>query len=106
MKTCKAVVFLLGMMIWLGQVNAADKGEQIYKQACFVCHTTGVAGAPKLGDVADWKARIAQGEKVLIEHAIKGYQGKKGIMPPKGGRTDISDENVAAAVSYMIKKSK
>ncbi|MCA1853429.1 MAG: c-type cytochrome [Beggiatoa sp.] len=79
-----------------------DKGKTVYDTACVVCHQTGVGGAPKIGDKAAWGDRIKQGEGTLAEHAIKGFQGKAGMMPPKGGRTDLSDEDVKAAVSYMI----
>ncbi|MCP4696231.1 MAG: cytochrome c5 family protein [Gammaproteobacteria bacterium] len=76
-------------------------GEQTYKAACFACHMTGAANAPKLGDKAAWAPRIAQGIEVLREHSIKGYKG----MPPKGGRIDLSDQSVLAAVAYMVLKS-
>ena len=79
-----------------------DKGKTVYDTACVVCHQTGVGGAPKIGDKAAWGDRIKQGEGTLTDHAIKGFQGKTGMMPPKGGRTDLSDEDVKAAVSYMI----
>jgi cytochrome c5 len=79
-----------------------DKGKTVYDTACVVCHQTGVGGAPKIGDKAAWGDRIKQGEGTLADHAIKGFQGKAGMMPPKGGRTDLSDEDVKAAVSYMI----
>ena len=83
-------------------LGAGDKGKTVYDTACVVCHQTGVGGAPKLGDKAAWADRIAQGESMLSEHAIKGFQGKTGMMPPKGGRADLSDEDVKAAVSYMV----
>lgn len=79
-----------------------DKGKTVYDTACVVCHQTGVSGAPKIGDKAAWGDRIKQGEGTLADHAIKGFQGKAGMMPPKGGRTDLSDEDVKAAVSYMV----
>lgn len=81
---------------------AGGKGQDVYGKACVACHAAGVAGAPKLGDTADWKPRIAQGKNVLYEHAIKGYQGKKGMMPPKGGATNLPDDDVKAAVDYMV----
>jgi cytochrome c5 len=88
--------------------QAADlaTGKKTYDTACFACHATGAAGAPKVGDKAAWKDRIAQGDKVLNEHAIKGFQGKKGFMPAKGGRADLSDAAVADAVAYMVSQSK
>ena len=59
-----------------------------------------------MGDKAAWAERIAQGMAVLHEHAIKGFTGKTGMMPPKGGRMDLSDAEVMAAVDYMISQSK
>ena len=88
------------------QVAEAASGEDVYKQACSACHTAGVAGAPKLGDAAGWSGRISQGMETLVEHAIKGYQGSAGYMPPKGGRADLSDDAIKAAVEYMTENSK
>jgi cytochrome c5 len=82
------------------------KGEDIYKQTCFACHAAGVAGAPKLGDKAAWGPRIAQGIDTLYTHSIKGFQGKAGMMPPKGGNMALSDADVKAAVDYMVAQSK
>ncbi len=77
------------------------KGESVYGMACLACHTTGAAGAPKLGDKAAWASRIAQGMDTLHASAING----KGAMPPKGGRVDLSDADIQAAVVYMVKAS-
>ena len=84
---------------------ATASGEDIYNGVCFACHATGVAGAPKLGDKADWGPRIAQGEETLVKHAIEGFQGQKGVMPPKGGRVDLPDDAVKAAVEFMMSKA-
>ena len=81
-------------------------GTEVFEQACSVCHAQGIGGAPKAGDAAAWGPRIAQGEETLYKHAIEGYQGKAGVMPPKGGRADISDELVRAAVDHMIEMSR
>ena len=82
---------------------AADlaKGKAVYGAACFVCHATGAAGAPKLGDKALWAPRIAQGMETLQMNALRG----KGAMPPKGGRLDLADGDVAAAVAYIVSES-
>jgi cytochrome c5 len=80
---------------------AAVDGEAVYKKACVTCHGTGLAGAPKLGDAADWGPRIAQGDALLFEHAIKGFTGKKGMMPPKGGFVTLTDDEIRAAIGYM-----
>ena len=86
---------------------AADlTGEQVYNQACVACHGAGVAGAPKFGDKAAWAPRIAQGMDTLHAHALQGYQGKAGYMPPKGGRTDLSDQSIVNGVDYIIAASK
>ena len=78
-------------------------GSAVYEQACALCHVPpGLAGAPPFGDAASWAPRIAQGPDVLAEHVINGYQGSTGVMPPKGGRVDLSDEDVLAAMQYMI----
>ena len=105
----KTVIALAGVaMFGIGAAHAGDvaKGEEIYKQACFACHDTGVAGAPKLGDTALWAPRIAKGEEILNKHAIEGFTGDAGSMPPKGGRTDLSDDAIKDAVAYMVSKSK
>ena len=81
-------------------------GDQVYQQVCTACHGAGVAGAPKTGDKAAWGPRLAQGEDTLHKHAIEGYQGKAGFMPPKGGRTDLTDQSVINAVEYMVAQSK
>ena len=81
-------------------------GEAVYNQACVACHGAGIAGAPKFGDKAAWAPRIAQGMDLLHTHSLQGYQGKAGYMPPKGGRTDLSDQSVINAVDYMVAASK
>jgi cytochrome c5 len=85
---------------------AAGSGEAVFNQTCQVCHGAGVAGAPKLGDKADWGPRLAEGKDTLYQHAIAGYTGKKGVMPPKGGNTALPDADVKAAVDYMMAKAK
>lgn len=83
------------------QVAAAGGANALYTQACAVCHATGVANAPKLGDKAVWAPRVQQGVPQLVQSAIKG----KGAMPPKGG-TAASDAEIRAAVEYMVGASK
>jgi cytochrome c5 len=86
--------------------NAAASGEVTFKATCSVCHMTGVAGAPKFGDKAAWKDRIAQGKDTLYGHALKGFQGKVGFMPAKGGNAALPDADVKAAVDYMVSAAK
>ena len=77
-------------------------GTEMFEQTCSVCHGQGIAGAPKAGDKTAWGPRIAEGKAMLYEHALKGYQGKTGVMPPKGGRTDVPDALVKEAVDHMV----
>lgn len=80
-------------------------GPQVYNAACIVCHQPGATtGAPTLGDAAAWAPRIAQGKETLYMHALQGYQGEKGFMPPKGGRVDLSDDEIKAAVDYLVEQ--
>lgn len=85
--------------------SGAD-GKGTYNASCSACHGTGAAGSPKLGDKGAWKSRIAQGNDTLFDHAIKGFTGKSGMMPPKGGNASLSDDAVKAAVTYMVDGSK
>ncbi|VAX11098.1 Cytochrome c5 [hydrothermal vent metagenome] len=86
--------------------TAQADGQKTYQTACFACHGTGAAGAPKIGDKAAWAPRIAQGMATLEKHALHGFKGKKGVMPAKGGRADLSDDDVKAAVAHMVSQSK
>ena len=88
----------------LAEAGAASgnlSGQQVFAQVCKTCHETGLAGAPKAGDTAAWAPRIAEGEKTLVQHAIAGYQGKTGVMPPKGGNPNLTDDEVHRAVVYL-----
>lgn len=89
-------------------VAAAEQtggGETTYVQSCAVCHKTGTGGAPVMGEAFDWRERIDQGMETLYKHALEGFQGKDGVMPPKGGFINLSDDEVKAAVDYMVEQS-
>ncbi|AZY50521.1 cytochrome c5 family protein [Bordetella avium] len=73
-------------------------GEKLYKHTCFACHGTGVADAPRPGDKAAWAPYIATGMDAMLQAALHG----KGIMPPKGGADDASEDDIRAAIEYMI----
>ena len=76
----------------------AVSGESVFKAGCAVCHTAGIAGAPKAGEKSAWAPRIAKGKPTLYEHAIKGFNA----MPAKGGNAALADADVKAAVDYMV----
>lgn len=82
--------------------SAADLaiGEKAYAATCAACHTSAVMGAPKLGDKAAWTPRMAKGSAVLYTSAIDGLK----LMPPRGGNAAIKDEELKAAVDYMLSK--
>lgn len=87
-------------------VATVMSGPQVYNAACIACHGTGAIGAPIVGDVGEWSERIAQGADVLNDHAVNGFAGSTGAMPAKGGRLDLSDQEVRDAVEYMVDESK
>lgn len=87
------------------QGAAALKGGQaVYAETCAACHGEGIAGAPKLGNKKAWAPRMAQGFDTLVKHAVEGFTGKDGTMPPKGGGS-YEDLEVARAVAYMANKA-
>lgn len=79
---------------------APEGGQKVYQQACQMCHEAGVAGSPMTGDAAAWVDRIAKGRDMLLSNAINGI----GVMPAKGGQMQLSDEEVASAVDYLIQQ--
>ncbi len=83
-------------------VQSSIDGQKIYKSICFSCHDFGVAAAPKPGDKATWAPRLANGMDILYESSLNG----KGAMPAKGGNSALSDDEVKAAVDWMVAESK
>lgn len=82
--------------------SSARSGSEIYDTKCALCHASGAAGAPKMGDAAAWAPRIAQGVDTLYTHAIGGFNG----MPAKGLCFDCSDDEVKGGVDHMVAGSK
>lgn len=81
-------------------------GAQVYNQSCVACHGTGIAGAPKFGDQAQWKSRLAKGVNSLYLNALNGVQSPAGVMPAKGGNAALSETEVKAAVDFIVAKLK
>lgn len=80
---------------------AAD-GKKVYDGTCHVCHGTGVAGAPKYGNKADWAPFLKTGIDAMVKNAINGIKA----MPPRGGNASLTDEQMRAAVEYMAAAAK
>ncbi len=78
--------------------TAGGAGEQIVTSVCAACHAAGLMQSPKLGSADDWAPRIAKGIETLYTHAINGFN----MMPAKGGRADLSDDDIKAAVDFMV----
>lgn len=81
-------------------------GKSVFGKTCALCHASGAAGAPKPGNKDEWGPRIAQGNDTLYKHALEGFTGAKGAMPARGGNASLSDDEVKAAVDYMVSLSK
>ena len=105
-KLMFTVAVSAALLISVSTAQADDAGKKTYQTACMACHGAGIAGAPKFGDKAAWKDRVTQDIATLQDHALKGFKGKTGMMPPKGGRMDLSDADVNAAVVYMVNNAK
>lgn len=83
------------------QDNESISGEKISQVNCIMCHTSGLMGAPKIGNMEQWKPRIAKGKKLLVSNAVNGIRQ----MPARGGNASLSDGEIAAAVIWMTNKS-
>lgn len=99
------------MMVFASGAMAASAkdiahGKEVFGRVCFACHATGAAGAPKVGDKAEWGPRIAKGLPTLLNHAENGFTGKSGSMPPRGTCGDCSNDDLKAAIEYMISQAK
>lgn len=94
---------LVYFMFILPATGLADEGGDIYRQACALCHASGVQGipgVPKLGSQADWSDRLVRGRPEMLHSVLRG----KGAMPPKGGNASLSDAQAKAALDYMLSR--
>lgn len=103
LEELKARIAPVGQVYLAGSEPVAAKpagprtGEQVYQGACFACHATGALDAPKKGDAAAWKPRLAQGLETLHKHALEGIRS----MPPRGTCGDCSDDEILNAIKFM-----
>ena len=96
-SSCGAAVAAVG--------GAPKSGEEVYQSSCLGCHASGAGNAPKMGDAAEWGKRAEKGIDTLHKHAIEGFNDV-GMMPAKGLCMSCSDEEVMAAVDYILENSK
>lgn len=101
-ELCMAGDACAAAVVELAAAGGARSGDAVYSTKCATCHATGAAGAPKLGDAAAWGPRAEKGKDTLYTHAIGGFNG----MPAKGLCFDCSDDEIKAAVDYMVDNSK
>ncbi len=92
---------LASMMSTGGGDSAAQTPDQMYQAACLACHTTGAAGAPRIGEAGDWTERLGKGVDMLVASAINGI----GAMPARGG-SQLDDDQIRAVVEYILDNSK
>jgi cytochrome c5 len=97
MKKLLSMAAILALSL-TASVSAQD-GETVYNKACQVCHSMGVAGAPKVHDAAAWEPRLAKGMDTLVASIKTGMNA----MPPGGMCTDCSDEDYKNAIEFMAK---
>lgn len=92
-------VLILGFGTIVAAPSAlANDGKAVYDRACVACHGTGVANAPRLGDKAAWGPRVGAGRDALVATVVKG----KGAMPPRAGVAALKDDEIKAAVDFML----
>lgn len=92
-----ACVFICSCGVMVGE----ETGKKVYDSACLACHSTGAAGAPRMGDKQGWQQRAEQGFDTLVSHAINGKPG----MPPRGGDPSLTDDEIKKAVAYLLARS-
>ncbi len=97
----KTPMLIVVFLILFGCSNPEmELGEQVFKGTCKACHAGGLNGAPIYGNKRMWAKRLPQGIPVLVEHASSGY----GLMPAKGGNTNLTEQEITAAVKFMVSK--
>jgi cytochrome c5 len=96
---CKPLLAAAAAFVVALPAAAAD-GKTVYGQTCAACHASGLAGAPKVGDKVAWGPRTGAGKGTLVGSVLKG----KGAMPPKAGNASLTEEDIGAAIDYMLEQ--
>ncbi len=106
------VVLLMGVLVMAGcgggdstakSAKQLAPGEQTYQRFCISCHSSGISGAPPVGNAQAWAPRVAQGDDVMLKHTIEGMPSAG--MPPKGMCVACSDQELMDAIHYMTSRS-
>ena len=102
-------IFILVAVLLGCSADPAANAPPVYVNACAYCHgsetsfgTEGIGGAPAIGDKDDWERRTSKGMAKVYANAINGFEGATGLMPPKGSRPDLTDEEVKEIVDWMV----
>ena len=104
MSRVMSLFLALSLIFVFSPVSAKESvrsGKDVVDAVCAECHATGVDGAPKVGDADAWSSRASQGLSSLTEHALEGVRK----MPAHGGHPELSDLEIARAVTYMVNQS-
>ncbi len=102
-----SITGLAGFVLVLSACSSdAPPAPPLYVNSCMQCHADGLGGAPITGDKEDWARRVAKGMSKIHMNAIDGFEGATGIMPARGGRKDLSDDEIIALVDYMVEASR
>jgi cytochrome c5 len=97
----KAIAFAAALAAYaLAHPALAADGKTVYGQTCAACHASGLAGAPKVGDKTAWAPRTGAGKGGLMASVVKG----KGNMPPKAGNASLTEDEIGAAIDYMLEQ--
>ena len=97
-----AAGLLAAVSMSMSSLAVAADGKGVYESTCVACHASGVANAPKFGDKAAWAPRAATGKAALLTSVKNG----KGAMPPKAGNAKLTDDEITAAIDYMLAAAK
>ncbi len=101
----RLILILMAPCLAAGAVQAdgPSEGKRIFDRVCSACHANDLSEAPQLKQDATWAPRIAKGREVLYRHALNGFVGPTGEeMPPRGGRPELTDAEVKAAVDFVF----
>ncbi len=98
----RQAVLTFGIAVAFSGAALAADGKAVYDKTCSVCHASGVANAPKFADKAAWAPRAATGKDALLASVLKG----KGAMPPRAGNGELKDDELKAAIDFMVAAAK